>query len=102
VLFNIQCKPYNYKGNVVILGDAAHAMVPFYGQGMNCGFEDCLVLNQVLDKHIGTKDSETSKNPNPEAIEAALEEFSKTRNPDAEAICDLAMCMCQPFSISDL
>merc|ERR1712142_158880 len=58
-------------------GDAAHAMVPFYGQGMNCGMEDCIVLNDCLD-------SESS-------FEQALDKYSSFRNPDAEAMCDLAM-----------
>ncbi|KAJ3412145.1 hypothetical protein HDV05_001183 [Chytridiales sp. JEL 0842] len=90
-LVSVKCKPYHYKSSAVIIGDAAHAMVPFYGQGMNCGFEDCLVLNQILDKHLGPKESVTSKHPKPAALEAALEEYTRTRNPDAEAICDLAM-----------
>merc|ERR1740128_907662 len=61
----------------MIMGDAAHAMVPFYGQGMNCGMEDCLVLNDMMDKHSD--------------LETALTEYSNFRNPDAEAMCDLAM-----------
>ncbi|EDO45190.1 predicted protein, partial [Nematostella vectensis] len=77
-MVSVKCKPYHVADKVVILGDAAHAMVPFYGQGMNCGFEDCLVLNEILDKH----------NDN---LGAALEEYSMLRNPDAEAMCDLAM-----------
>ncbi|EDO45186.1 predicted protein [Nematostella vectensis] len=77
-MVSVKCKPYHVADKVVILGDAAHAMVPFYGQGMNCGFEDCLVLNEILDKH----------NDN---LGAALEEYSMVRNPDAEAMCDLAM-----------
>jgi len=59
------------------MGDAAHAMVPFYGQGMNCGMEDCLVLNNCLN-------SEGS-------IASALSAYTKHRNPDAEAMCDLAL-----------
>ncbi|OPL07315.1 kynurenine 3-monooxygenase-like, partial [Mytilus galloprovincialis] len=50
-MVSIKCSPYHVKDKVVIMGDAAHAMVPFYGQGMNCGFEDCIVLNDMLDKH---------------------------------------------------
>ena len=77
-LVSVKCSPYHYQDKCVIVGDAAHAMVPFYGQGMNCGFEDCLVLHTILDKHNGD-------------FAAALEEYSATRNPDAEAIIDLAM-----------
>lgn len=77
-LISVKCSPYHYLDKCVIVGDAAHAMVPFYGQGMNCGFEDCLVLHQIIDKHNGD-------------FLNALEEYSLTRNPDAEAIIDLAM-----------
>merc|ERR1711973_586514 len=77
-LVSVKCFPYNISGKSLIMGDAAHAMVPFYGQGMNCGMEDCLVLEAALDKHNGN-------------FEKSLEEYSKNRNPDAEAMCDLAM-----------
>ena len=60
------------------MGDAAHAMVPFYGQGMNCGFQDVSVLFSILEK-------------NNFDFEKSLEEYSIVRNPDAEAICDLAL-----------
>jgi len=76
-LVSIKCKPYNIGATSVILGDAAHAMVPFYGQGMNCGMEDCIVLNDCFE-------SEGS-------ISAALDKYTKVRNPDAEAMCDLAL-----------
>ncbi|KAJ3001664.1 UNVERIFIED_CONTAM: hypothetical protein HDU68_006727 [Siphonaria sp. JEL0065] len=92
-LMTVKCKPYHYKASCVILGDAAHAMVPFYGQGMNCGFEDCLVLDEILTKHIGPRGSASSVKPTPEQIAKVLEEYSATRNPDAEAICDLALSM---------
>ncbi|KAI9325396.1 hypothetical protein BDR26DRAFT_913089 [Obelidium mucronatum] len=90
-LMTIKCKPYHYKSNCVILGDAAHAMVPFYGQGMNCGFEDCLVFDEILTKHIGKRGTPSSERPTAEQIGKALDEYSSTRNPDAEAICDLAL-----------
>ncbi|KAI8927618.1 hypothetical protein BC831DRAFT_451581 [Entophlyctis helioformis] len=91
-LVSIKCKPYHYKDRIVIVGDAAHAMVPFYGQGMNCGFEDVLVLDEIFTKHLGTAGSASAaKRPTPDQIEAVLAEYSKTRNPDAEAICDLAL-----------
>lgn len=45
---SIHCDPYYYGGRIVLLGDSAHSIVPFYGQGMNCAFEDCLVLNELI------------------------------------------------------
>jgi kynurenine 3-monooxygenase len=77
-LMSIKCKPYHYKGNVLIVGDAAHAMVPFYGEGMNTGFEDCMVLNDLIDRY-------------PNSFERALEEYSKVRHQDVVTICDLSM-----------
>merc|ERR1712228_195067 len=77
-LVSVKCFPYHVSSSSVIMGDAAHAMVPFYGQGMNCGMEDCLVLEDCIDK-------------NPGNLEGALADYSETRNPDAEAMCDLAM-----------
>lgn len=50
-LVTVKCYPWSYKNKVILIGDAAHAIVPFYGQGMNCGFEDCTVLNDLLNQH---------------------------------------------------
>ena len=90
-LISIKCKPYHFKSSAVILGDAAHAMVPFYGQGMNAGLEDVRVLFDILDKH-GIYDS---MSPDPaarnEVREAALDEYTSQRAPDAAAINDLAL-----------
>jgi kynurenine 3-monooxygenase len=73
----------------VIIGDAAHAMVPFYGQGMNCGFQDIQVLHETLDKHsVGAKVSADGK---VSGLHKALDEYSMERSKDAHAICDLAM-----------
>ena len=77
-LVSVKCSPYHVSSSALILGDAAHAMVPFYGQGMNCGMEDCLVLEDALEK--------SKMN-----LSLALAQYSETRNPDAEAMCDLAM-----------
>jgi len=77
-LISVKCSPYHVGNKSLIMGDAAHAMVPFYGQGMNCGMEDCVVLNEILD------------NCNDD-ISKALPAYSKQRNPDAEAIIDLAL-----------
>ena len=50
-LISIKCSPYHVGSKSLIIGDAAHAMVPFYAQGLNCGMEDCLVLEECLEKH---------------------------------------------------
>ncbi len=77
-LINVECYPW-VKGRSILLGDASHAMVPFYGQGMNCGFEDCSILNGLIDK-LGTT-----------AWDLVFEKFQKKRKPDTDAICQLAM-----------
>ena len=77
-LVSVKCKPHYIEDGVVLLGDAAHAMVPFYGQGMNCGFEDCLVFWESLKKC-----------DNNLALASRL--YSDTRVPDVHAICDLSM-----------
>ncbi|XP_071962180.1 kynurenine 3-monooxygenase-like [Antedon mediterranea] len=77
-LVSIKCWPYHVGKNALLLGDAAHAMVPFYGQGMNCGLEDCLVLDEIFEE-FGND------------LESILNTYSISRNPDAKAICDLAM-----------
>lgn len=77
-LITIKCSPYHFGSSGVIVGDAAHAMVPFYGQGMNAGLEDVRVLFEMLDQH-----------PNDRA--KALREYSQQRTPDAHTINDLAL-----------
>ena len=66
------------KNNTMLLGDAAHAIVPFYGQGMNCGFEDCFELNQLIEK-------------NGDDWHATFTEFNATRPQNSNAIADLAL-----------
>jgi kynurenine 3-monooxygenase len=73
----IRCYPWAH-GKVALMGDAAHATVPFYGQGMNAGFEDCTVMNRLMQKH----------NENWEAI---FEEYSIERKPDGDALQDLSL-----------
>lgn len=73
-----QCRPYNVDDKALIIGDAAHAVVPFYGQGMNAGFEDCTLLDQLFQKY----------NDN---LADILTEFSSSRWRDTYAISDLAM-----------
>ena len=82
-----QARPYHYRDCAVILGDAAHAMVPFYGQGLNCGLEDVRVLD-VLLREAGVDPSESGEDPR---LAGALKKYSDTRHEDLVAICDLAM-----------
>ncbi len=77
-LVTVKCFPWIREDKFALIGDAAHAMVPFFGQGMNCGFEDCRVLNSLIDKH----DDNWS---------AILNEYQSLRKPDGDAICDLAL-----------
>jgi kynurenine 3-monooxygenase len=76
---------------VIILGDAAHAMVPFYGQGLNCGLEDVRVLDVLLRKHNIDPALEFSPGKIDDRLARALEEYSATRHDDLTAIGDLAM-----------
>lgn len=89
-LINTECYPWT-TNNCLLIGDAAHAIVPFYGQGMNCGFEDCYVLDGLIEK-FGTF-----------SWDLVFEKFQKIRKPDTDAICKLAMDnfkeMCQ--SVAD-
>jgi kynurenine 3-monooxygenase len=77
-LGTIKCSPYSYKGKTLLIGDAAHAVVPFYGQGMNASFEDVSVLFKYIDKY---KD-DWSK---------IFYEYEKERKKDADGIGDLAV-----------
>ncbi len=52
-LIMVRCNPWNYKDSVLLMGDAAHAIVPFYGQGMNAGFEDCTVFDAMYKEADG-------------------------------------------------
>ncbi|MCJ1464317.1 kynurenine 3-monooxygenase, mitochondrial precursor [Pseudocyphellaria aurata] len=91
-LISIKCAPHHYKSSVVILGDAAHAMVPFYGQGMNAGLEDVRVLFEFLDKSGVYDRTLDAAGPTQEQLRAtALDEYTKQRTPDAATINDLAL-----------
>jgi kynurenine 3-monooxygenase len=75
-LVTVKCFPW-IKNNTLLIGDAAHAIVPFYGQGMNAGFEDCRILNELLSR-------------NNDNWHRALTDFQSQRKPDADAIAQLA------------
>ncbi|NBV13097.1 MAG: FAD-dependent monooxygenase [Sphingobacteriia bacterium] len=77
-LMTVKSEPWNYEDKVVLLGDAAHAVVPFFGQGMNCSFEDCVELDQWIEKH-------------PNNWLECFQAFSKSRKPNADAIANMAL-----------
>jgi kynurenine 3-monooxygenase len=77
-LVTVQCYPWVYKNKYVLMGDAAHAIVPFYGQGMNAGFEDCTVLDEIVTEFPGD-------------FKSALQKFKKERKPNTDAIAELAL-----------
>lgn len=74
----IRCFPWSRNGKVGLIGDASHAIVPFYGQGMNSGFEDCTVMDEMLE-HFGHN------------WQDLWDSFERQRKPDADAISELAM-----------
>jgi kynurenine 3-monooxygenase len=82
----VKCFPWTFQDKVMLIGDAAHAIVPFYGQGMNCCFEDCFVFDELLHNHEGNwsdlmRKYENSRKPNADAIaELALRNFIEMRD----------------------
>jgi len=77
-LITVRCNPWVHEDRVALLGDAAHASVPFYGQGMNCAFEDCLVFDEIYESLEG----------DPTKV---LPEFNRIRQPIGDAIADLSL-----------
>ena len=77
-LGTVKCSPWHYKNKNVLLGDSAHAIVPFYGQGMNASFEDVTVFDAILEQHEGD-------------WETIFKVYEKTRKADTDAIADLAI-----------
>jgi kynurenine 3-monooxygenase len=77
-LVTIRCAPWFYRDKVCLVGDAAHAVVPFYGQGMNAAFEDCVVLDECFEEF-------------PENRDHAFSEYFRRRKENADALADLAI-----------
>lgn len=91
-LGTVKCFPWNVGGKALLLGDSAHAVVPFYGQGMNCAFEDVRVLDQLIEKH-GPKSVPPA--PTGGALsgidwERIYEEYGQLRKVNTDAIAEMA------------
>jgi len=84
-LGTLRLSRWHLDGRAVLLGDAAHAMVPFHGQGMNCAFEDCVALGDSMEQHADLADAfaafEAERRPNADAIQTmALENYIEMRD----------------------
>jgi kynurenine 3-monooxygenase len=77
-LGTIKCSPWFYQNKTLLMGDAAHAIVPFYGQGMNASFEDVFVFDEILNENLGDWN-------------AVFKAYQKARKHDTDAIADLAI-----------
>lgn len=75
-LYTVKCSPWHYEDKIMLIGDAAHAIIPFYGQGMNCGFEDVVVLDDLLDRYSDWL--------------SLCKAYNQMRKPNGDAIADLA------------
>lgn len=81
-LVTIRCSPWTYNQKIALIGDAAHAVVPFYGQGMNAGFEDVRVLCELIDQYSKGQDTDWAQ---------VFAQYETLRIPDGNAIADLAL-----------
>lgn len=77
-LVTIRCWPWNLGGRILLIGDAAHSVVPFYGQGMNAAFEDCTILDACIERLAPDW---------PDVLDA----FARQRKPSVDALADLAL-----------
>ncbi|MBK8623955.1 MAG: FAD-dependent monooxygenase [Saprospiraceae bacterium] len=91
-LCTIKCFPWQVDGKVALMGDAAHAVVPFYGQGMNASFEDCVVLDACMDQYPGDWNHilsayETARKVNGDAIgDLAVDNFYEMKAATADPV----------------
>jgi kynurenine 3-monooxygenase len=76
-LATVYASPWRHEGSVLLMGDAAHGIVPFHGQGMNCCFEDCVEFDALIDHHV--------------SWEPLFEAFERARKPNTDAIAAMAI-----------
>lgn len=74
----VTCAPWYYEDNCLLIGDAAHGLVPFFGQGMNSGFEDCRILNDLLDQYH-------------DDWARVMPAFYQSRKPNTDAVAEMSM-----------
>ena len=90
-MVTVKCSPWHVEEKALLLGDAAHAIVPFFGQGLNCGFEDCTFLIELLDRHGAEwrrvfNEFEQERKVNTDAIaDMAIENFTEMRDKVADS-----------------
>lgn len=77
-MFTVRCSPWNYQGKILLVGDAAHAIYPSYGQGANAGFEDCRILERMLEVNLGH-------------WRQAFLDYEQERRPSMDAMADLCI-----------
>ena len=77
-LVTVRCQPWHVRDKIVLVGDACHAVVPFYGQGMNAAFEDVLVFNECVEEYGSDR-------------EQAFETYQRRRKKDVDTLADLAI-----------
>jgi kynurenine 3-monooxygenase len=82
LLGTVHCRPWSFANRVLLVGDAAHAIVPFHGQGMNAAFEDCVVLDELIGRH---------RNEGGRDWPAIFAAFEAERAPNARAIAEMAL-----------
>ncbi|PKH50926.1 kynurenine 3-monooxygenase [Tenacibaculum sp. Bg11-29] len=82
-LGTVKCSPWHYQNKTILMGDAAHAIVPFYGQGMNASFEDVTVFDEILSHFERSREVED--------WETVFKRYEKARKEDTDAIADLAI-----------
>lgn len=85
-LATVKCSPWYYKNKALLLGDAAHAVVPFHGQGMNCGFEDAIYLVEALEKF-----QQESNETNHIDWQQLFKQVENNRKENGDAIADMAI-----------
>jgi kynurenine 3-monooxygenase len=85
-MVTVKCSPWHAGGKALVLGDAAHAIVPFFGQGMNCAFEDCTYLDECIGRVV-----DPTRQAGEESWRKVFEEFEQLRKVNADAIADLAV-----------